>query len=56
MRLSNAFDFPNPEPPTINTLYGWSGICSQFGLLFYAFFCNIIKVKHFCIVLHLRYI
>ena len=24
--LSYAFVFPDPEPPTINILYGWSGI------------------------------
>ena len=24
--LSNAFVFPDPEPPNINILYGWSGI------------------------------
>ena len=26
IKFSNAFDFPVPEPPIINILYGWSGI------------------------------
>ena len=37
-RLSNAFVFPDPEPPTINTVYGWSEIYDQFVLSF-VFFC-----------------
>ena len=28
----NEFVFPDPEPPTINVLYGWSGISGQLGL------------------------
>ena len=30
--LSNAFVFPDPEPPIINIQYEWSGIFGQFGL------------------------
>ena len=32
IRLSNAYVCPDPEPPTINILYGWLGISGQFGL------------------------
>ena len=32
IRLSNAFVFQDPEAPTINTLYGWSGISGKCGL------------------------
>ena len=32
VKFSNAFVFPDPEPPIINTLYGWSGIYGQLGL------------------------
>ena len=32
IRLRNAFVFPDPEPPNINILYGWSEISGQFGL------------------------
>ena len=56
IRLINAFAFPDPEPPAINIMYGWSGVSSHFGLSFYVFFCNIIKVKHFRIVLLYCYI
>ena len=34
IRLSNASVFPDPEPPTFNILYGWTGISAQFGLCF----------------------
>ena len=27
IRLSNVFVFPDEEPPAINILYEWSGIC-----------------------------
>ena len=32
IRLNNEFkyEFADPEPPTINILYGWSGVCGQF--------------------------
>ena len=30
IRLSNAFIFCDPEPPIINVLYEWSGMCDQF--------------------------
>ena len=30
-RLSNAFAFTDTESPTINILYGCSGISGQFG-------------------------
>ena len=32
IRLSNAFVFPEPEPPMINIRYGWSRISGYFGL------------------------
>ena len=35
MRLSNAFVFPDPEPPAIIILYGWSGISGQSGLCYF---------------------
>ena len=37
VRLSNAFVFPNPEPRTINILYGWSGTSGQFRLCCFMF-------------------
>ena len=37
-RLNNEFVFPDPESPVINILYGWSGICGQFGLCSVIFF------------------
>ena len=30
IKFNNAFIFPDPEPPIINILYGWSGIYGQF--------------------------
>ena len=36
--LSNEFVFPNPEPPIIINLQGWSGIWGQFGLCSFVFF------------------
>ena len=35
IRLSNAFVFPDPDPPIINIAYGWAGISGQFGLYFF---------------------
>ena len=35
VRSSNVFVFPDPEPPAINILYGWSGISGQFGLCYF---------------------
>ena len=32
IKFNNAFVFPDPQPPIINILYGWSGIYSQFLL------------------------
>ena len=59
IKLSNAFVFPDPEP-SINILYGWSGICDQFWsiliVFFYVFFWNTVKINHFCIVLLYCYI
>ena len=48
--LGNAFVFPHTDPPIINILYEWWGICGRFGLFFYFFSHNIMKVNHFCIV------
>ena len=31
--LNNAFVFPDPDPLMINTVYGWSGTCDEFGYL-----------------------
>ena len=33
IRFSNAFVFPDPEPPTISILNGWSGTCNQSGFV-----------------------
>ena len=35
INFSNAFVFPDPEPPVINILYGWSGMYGQLGLRFF---------------------
>ena len=32
IKLSNVFVFPDPEPPIINILFGWSGIYGHFKL------------------------
>ena len=32
IKLSSAFVFPDPEPPIIKFLYGWSGIYGHFSL------------------------
>ena len=37
IKFSNAFVFPDPEPPITNIPYGWSGIYSQLGLCFLLF-------------------
>ena len=29
INLRSAFNFPDLEPPIINILYGWSGICGK---------------------------
>ena len=31
-KFNNVFVFPDPEPPIIDILYGWSGIYGQFLL------------------------
>ena len=53
IRLSNAF-FPDPEPATINTLYGQSEIPGQFDFFFFfhVFFCNIIEVNYLFVSLY----
>ena len=37
IRSRNAFVFQDPESPTINSLYGWSGISAQFKLCSFMF-------------------
>ena len=32
VKFVNAFVFPDPQPPIINILYGWSGIYGYFKL------------------------
>ena len=32
IKFNNKFVFPDPEPPIINILYGWSEIYGQFLL------------------------
>ena len=32
IKFNNTFVFPDPEPPIINILYGWSGVYGQFLL------------------------
>ena len=32
IKFNNAFVFPDPEPPIISILYGWSGIYGHFKL------------------------
>ena len=44
-KLSNAFDFPNPEPQIINM--DDQEFVDNLLVFFYVFFCNIIKVNHF---------
>ena len=46
-RLNNVFFFSDPDPPIIDILYGWSGICEEFGYVVYVFFDNKIKLNHF---------
>ena len=44
--------FPDPEPPTINILYGWSEMSGQFGSCsFVSSFTTSSKLIIFCIVL-----
>ena len=59
-RLNNELVFPEPEPPIINILYGWSRTYNQFG--FYSFMVSfvtsselIIFLKCFIILLHLSF-
>ena len=52
IKLNNEFVSPDPVPPIINILYGWSGISGQFGLSFFvSFFIASSKLINFCIVL-----
>ena len=37
IKVNNAFVFPDPEPPTISILYGWSRIYGHFLLCFALF-------------------
>ena len=57
IRFNNKFVFPDPEPPIINILYGWSNLWPTRIMFFCFFFYNIIKVNHFLypfiILLHL---
>ena len=57
IRFNSKFVFPDPEPPIINILYGWSNLWPTRIMFFCFFFYNIIKVNHFLypfiILLHL---
>ena len=46
IKFNNTYVFPDPEPPIINILYGWSGIYGQF-LLCTVLFSLIISSKLF---------
>ena len=50
IKLNNKFVFPDHQPPIINILYGWSGICGYFGLycLLFSFVISS-KLIIFCI-------
>ena len=49
-KLNNELVFPNPVPPLINILYGWSEICGQFSLSYFMFpFVTSPKLIIFCI-------
>ena len=37
IKFNDNFVFPDPEPPIINILYGWSGIYGQFLLCWVLF-------------------
>ena len=57
IRLNNEIVFPDSQPPVINILYGWSGICGKFGLLSLMFsFVTSSKLIIFCIVFLYCYI
>ena len=45
IKFNNAFVFPDPEPPIINILYGWSEIYGHYMLCF-IFISIIIKINH----------
>ena len=45
IKFNNVFVFPDPEPPIINILYGWSGIYDQSRLCF-IFISIFIKIYH----------
>ena len=45
IKLNNEFVFPDSEPPIINMLYVWSGICGQFKLCYFIFsFTTLLKL------------
>ena len=49
IKLNKEFVSPDPEPPVINILYGWSEICSQFALCSFMFsFIKSSKLINFC--------
>ena len=59
IRLNNEFAFPDPELLIVIILYGWSGICSQFGFSVICFMFSSTKsskCNHFCIALLSCYI
>ena len=50
------FVFPDPGPPIMNILHGWSGTCGQFGLSLFMFsfiksskFINLVVLVYFYI-------
>ena len=48
IRLNNKLVIPGPEPPDIDILYGWSGICGQFGLCLLCFEINRFFIVSLC--------
>ena len=51
IRFNNAFNFSKPETPVIYIRYGGSEILALLDYVLLCLFCNIIKVKHLCILL-----
>ena len=57
IRLNNEFAFPDPEPPNVNNMHGWSWISDQFGLCYFvSAFTTSSKLIIFCSILLLHLI
>ena len=52
LQVSSTFVFPDLKPPTINICIDVQEFVTKLDYCSYAFFCNIIKINLFTVLLH----